>query len=180
MRAWCRAHRQHFCTSTLPRVLCQFGPFLEVYFLSRVWHAPRCTGVPAMLRLRKALVVSGVLVACMLSFAATAFAQFETRGSYAVGSPSPRSVAVGDFNRDGNLDIAVGGTSLSVLMGNGDGTFQKPVQYPVGVNPESVATADFNGDGNLDLVAANFDGPSVSILLGNGDGTFQAAQNFGL
>ena len=60
---------------------------------------------------------------------------------------------------------------MSVLLGNGDGTFQAHVDYGAVAYPYSVAVGDFNGDGKLDLATAN--GYGVSVLLGNGDGTFQ-------
>ena len=96
---------------------------------------------------------------------------------------TPYSVAVGDFNGDGKLDLAVaneGSDNVSILLGNGDGTFQAAVDYGAGTDPDSVAVGDFNGDGKLDLVVANDDSNNVSILLGNGDGTFQAAVNYGV
>jgi FG-GAP-like repeat len=95
-------------------------------------------------------------------------------------------VAVGDFNGDGILDLAVTDDSnqtgmLSVLLGNGDGTFQAPVSYPVGFEPTDVLVGDVNGDGAQDLVVydkeLNFQG-NVGILYGNGDGTFQDAVNY--
>jgi FG-GAP-like repeat len=92
-------------------------------------------------------------------------------------------VAVGDFNGDGKLDLAVannGSNNVSVLLGNGDGTFQPALNFTVGSNPSSVAVADFNGDGKPDLAVANNDGNNVSILLGNGTGTFQAAVSYGV
>jgi hypothetical protein len=89
---------------------------------------------------------------------------------------------VGDFNRDGNLDLTITlfsrDRTVSILLGNGDGTFQAPVNYGVGVSPFSVATGDFNGDGELDLAVANEGSDTVSILLGNGDGTFQTAKEY--
>jgi hypothetical protein len=109
--------------------------------------------------------------------------------SIALGAPpafgagtDPDSVAVGDFNGDGKLDLAVanvGSNNVSILLGNGDGTFQAAVDYGAGSNPDSVAVGDFRGDGKLDLVVANDLGNNVSILLGNGDGTFQAAVSYG-
>ena len=63
---------------------------------------------------------------------------------------------------------------MSVLLGNGDGTFQPAVNFAAGACPDSVALGDVNGDGRPDLAVANGNN-SVSVLLGNGDGTFQAA-----
>ena len=85
-------------------------------------------------------------------------------------------MAIADLTSDGTPDIVVANTgdnSVSVLLGNGDGTFQPQVTYDTGEAPISVAVADLNGDGTLDIVAANFGNSSVSVLLGNGDGTFQ-------
>jgi hypothetical protein len=99
------------------------------------------------------------------------------------------SVAVGDFNGDGKLDLAVADPNsgtVSVLLGNGDGTFPAAASYHAGVNPISIAVGDFNRDGKLDLVVANrglvandFADSSVSVLLGNSDGTFQTPVNYG-
>ncbi len=107
---------------------------------------------------------------------------FQPAMSFSAGT-RPQDVAVGDFDGDGNLDVAavVGdhGGSVSVLLGAGDGTLKASRNYLAGANPKRIAVADFNGDGKLDLVVtnANFLG-SVSVLLGNGDGTFQAPVSF--
>jgi hypothetical protein len=98
----------------------------------------------------------------------------------AVGT-APQSVAVGDFNGDGVPDLAVAnrfGLGVSVLLGNGDGSFQPARNFSAGNQPTSVAVGDFNGDGVQDLVVANGEGNDVSVLLGNGDGTFQAPRNY--
>jgi hypothetical protein len=112
---------------------------------------------------------------------------FQAARAFAAGS-SPQSVALGDFNGDDRLDLAVandfsGGGSVSVLVGNGDGTFQPPRSFTTGVDPASVAVADLNGDGRLDLAIADSGGrfgvgSAVTVLLGNGDGTFQASPTF--
>src|SRR5438552_14209361 len=94
-----------------------------------------------------------------------------------------------DFNGDGVPDLAVSNSgchlstpskTVSVLLGNGDGTFQAAVDYPAGCDSTSVTAADLNGDGSLDLAFANQGGSGVSVLLGNGDGTFQASLTFGV
>jgi len=103
----------------------------------------------------------------------------------------PTSVAVGDFNGDGKLDLAVTAgdslysavsSSVWLLLGKGDGTFQAGTNYSLGYFPGAVVTGDFNGDGKLDLAVATglyspFTSDNISVLLGNGDGTFQSAVN---
>jgi hypothetical protein len=92
----------------------------------------------------------------------------------------PEAVKVGDFNRDGVLDLAVANAndnSLSILLGKGDGTFTQASGSPISVGafPFFLAVADFNGDSKSDIAVVNDNDGTVTILLGNGDGTFTPA-----
>ena len=88
-------------------------------------------------------------------------------------------VAVGDFNHDGNLDVATtqsypyyNSNGVSVMLGNGDGTFQSPQAYSGMEEPLAIASGDFNNDKKLDLAVSDYLLDNVDILQGNGDGTF--------
>jgi hypothetical protein len=88
----------------------------------------------------------------------------------------PFQEVVADVNGDGIPDIITANrsdNSVSVLLGNRDGSFQTKETFPTGRLPISVAVADLTGDGIADIVTANYGGSTVSVLLGNGDGTFK-------
>jgi hypothetical protein len=98
--------------------------------------------------------------------------------TYNSGAPTAWSVIVADVNGDGRPDLLVAGSAeVSVLLGNGDGTFELAVNYSAPNGVIGLAAADLNGDGKLDLImtgigGSNGDG-SVEVLLGNGNGTFR-------
>ena len=154
---------------------------------------------------------------CRVLLASAAIAALAARASAqtisftgAAGSPiavgtRPSSVALADFNADGQLDLAVvnsNDNTVAVFLGNGDGTFGAAPHSPFTVNagflsgsvPVSVAVGDFNADGKADLAVTNVPvnpfsviggaitghlGGDVAVLLGKGDGSFQGSNNFG-
>jgi hypothetical protein len=129
-----------------------------------------------------------MLVSLVVAESAGAFSFSPALGSPFPVAPAPLAVAVGDFNKDGRLDLVTanrgasyGGQSgsVSVLLGNGAGGFTKAPGSPFAVagtgTPWSVAVGDFNRDGRLDLATANGASNSVSVLLGNGAGGFTPA-----
>jgi hypothetical protein len=111
---------------------------------------------------------------------------FQPAVNFGAGS-AVQSVTVGDFNGDGKQDLAVPNAgsypdyldgAVSILLGNGDGTFSAPTTLATGSFSFAAAVGDFNGDGKQDLAVTNDGSNNVSVLLGNGDGTFSAPTNF--
>ena len=104
---------------------------------------------------------------------------FEAAESFPAGI-APTGVVAGDFNGDGRIDLAVAdsgdgegqGQGVSILLGNGDGTFQPPIFYATDAYPSAIAVGDFAGNGVLDLAVANLVSDSVTVLLGDGRGGF--------
>jgi hypothetical protein len=109
----------------------------------------------------------------------TGMGGFGAKSDFDTGTPFV--VAVGDFNGDGKLDMAVANAdnnAVSILLGAGTGSFGAKTGFGTGVQPASVAVGDFNGDGNLDLAVPNALSSTVSILLGTGTGSFEARTDF--
>ena len=151
-------------------------------FRSLAWSRP-------VVRRRQSALALGALVAATLAVAAPAGAAigFTAPRTHAVGD-APRAVAFGDFNGDGDPDLAVAnysGHNAAVLLGGTGASFGPATTYAVGTFPTGVAVGDFNGDGDPDLAVSNSGGgpidpggDSVSILLGGTGGTFGASSLF--
>jgi len=106
--------------------------------------------------------------------AAQAAVTFSDATSFAMGT-QPTSVAVADFDDDGNVDVVTanaGSDNVSVRLGDGAGGFGAASTYTVGTSPQWVAIDQFNADTSLDLAVANVGSDNVSILLGTGTGSF--------
>ena len=107
--------------------------------------------------------------------------EFGAPAFFATGH-SARSVAVGDLNGDGSLDVVTANSdssnTVSVLLGTGAGSFGAPATSATGDMPVWVTVRDINGDGKQDVVTANYGSSDISVLLGHGDGTFETAANF--
>ena len=107
-----------------------------------------------------------------------------TLGTFAASVPydtgtAPAGVTVADFNQDAHADLAVANQgaspgTVSILLGNGDGTFSAHTEYSTGSSPTGVLAADFTGEGNPDLAVTDQADNTLDILIGNGDGTFNA------
>jgi len=137
---------------------------------------PICSGGLAVKYLRPLpCALALILALSSLSLAATQ-TEFAGAVSYVTGS-FPIFVTTADLNKDGKMDIIAANNAtnnISVLLGNGDGTFQAKIDTPANLAPKSIAVVDFDKDGRLDLVIANAGNEGiVTVLPGRGDGTFK-------
>lgn len=113
---------------------------------------------------------------------------FKAPVAYSIGSGTVQTLTLADLNGDGRVDVAAtvfgkngGESAISILLGNGDGTFQSHIDTIVGFQSSSlvsVVAADFNRDGRLDLAVGDTNFAAIWVLVGNGDGTFQTALEY--
>ncbi len=146
-------------------------------------HPMRSRSVTILGSSRKALAVAILAVLTFIASVLPASASsvtFVGARSFDVGD-LPDTVVTGDFNGDADFDVAVTNRNtndVSVLLGNGDGTFEAATDFPVGGQPMGLATGYLDDDLFLDLVSSGIN--SVSVLLANGDGTFEPAVDVSL
>ncbi|HEX8816159.1 MAG TPA: VCBS repeat-containing protein [Terriglobales bacterium] len=120
-----------------------------------------------------------------LGLSAASAQEFHTGATYTVGT-EPQTVVVADFNNDGKPDLAIPdytSQEISILLGNGNGTFKVLKPFSTTSGAAALAVGDFNGDGNLDIAVTEygFGGPGVlAIYLGNGDGTFTPGASYSI
>lgn len=145
----------------------------------RSWSSPRlrcATCAPRGKREVRRLLLESLEVRRLLAF--------DLAVNYAAVA-NPTSIVAADFNGDGLRDLAtansgVSHSSVSVLLGNANGTFQPARDFAIGSGATSIAVGDLDADGDLDLVTANSAGNDLSVLLGNGAGGFAAPRSVAL
>jgi hypothetical protein len=118
----------------------------------------------------------------------TGTGDFQTPVSFVLDK-SPYDIITGDFNKDGNIDLAActeyNSEGMSVLLGNGDGTFQPAQNYDGAYSPDlrnesGITSGDVDGDDDIDLIVGNAASNDVSIYLNNGGGSFTFKMRYGM
>jgi hypothetical protein len=110
----------------------------------------------------------------------TSVVKFTTESLFQVGTGPFRAVTM-DLNGDGKADLITSnyyGNTVSVLLGNGNGTFGVEREFAAGIGAYGLTLTDVSGDGKPDLAVVNSFNGTVSVLLGNGNGSFLPQQTF--
>jgi hypothetical protein len=171
--------------ATLPGAAADFSQTLSVLRRARRVLLRAGDGEPASFFIGERFpITQAVLTAGTGGFTGSTGAvpsEIVPRRDFSVGD-APVAITTFDFNGDQVSDLAAvnqNDDTVSILLGNGDGTFATPADFATGDAPASIAAGDFNADGLLDLVTADQGANTVSVLFGNGDGTFDAPVAFG-
>lgn len=133
---------------------------------------------------KKDLAIANVSSANINIYVGVGDGTFVTGNTYGTGGDFIGTDVAADFNSDGKIDLASAnwsggsGATVSVFLGNGDGTFAAATNYTAGTGPFWIVAEDLNNDGKLDLAVTNFTSSNVSVFIGVGDGTFAAAVNY--
>jgi hypothetical protein len=126
-------------------------------------------------------MMTRLLIFCFVINTATTYAQvcFDPKTSYPVAI-NTSAICSGDFNADGNIDVAAANKTgtVSILLNNGTGILGTAAGFEVGFLADAICSADFNGDGITDLATSNLGPWNVSVLLGDGTGNFITTTSF--
>jgi Flp pilus assembly secretin CpaC len=179
--------------ATMPSASANFGTALSIVRKAQRILLRAQDGKPATFFVGDRYPIDLGLLSADLNFSPTALSAAAAlasgltlpRTDYDTGK-APVSVAIADFNKDGHPDLVVANQTdgtLSLLLGNGDGTFQTQTTIAIPVGPvaaslSALATGDFNNDDNLDVAVTDMANNRVLVLLGNGNGTFQTAASY--
>jgi hypothetical protein len=127
-----------------------------------------------------ALAISAIAISALAGFAnGQCQLNFNSNSNYNVNN-GPEAISSGDFNRDGQIDLAVvnkGANNVSILLNQG-GRFAAAGTYGMGFAPSSIAAADYNKDGKIDLGVTNQNSNTFTLMRGNGDGSFVSGFTF--
>ncbi len=170
--------------ATLPGAAADFAQTLNVLRRARRLLLRASDGEPASFFIGERFPINfAVLTAGANSFTGVPATREDIvpRRDFPAGD-APSAIITFDFNADQFGDLAVANAAdntVSILLGNGDGTFTAANDFPTGAGPAALAAGDFNADGVLDLVTADQGANTVSVLFGNGDGTFDPPVAFG-